>query len=200
MIKNLLFFVTLLGYVPLFTGCGFCICKETKCQKKSIPVAKKELHFTSPSIQAASLPVETPAPRASTPEIPVTMPEVPASQEPAKKVLGIEVKSEEEFKQHIQTPTIMYFTASWCRACDKMNKMFNQVSQELAGQYKFVWIDVDKFRSLATETYGLTAIPTIMFLDQNKELTTVGRLISSDVTKEQFVQTIKMAFQGSLQK
>ncbi len=199
-------FVVLVGIIPLLAGCGFCVCKEKICQPMPVPIIKKELQFSPTPVKAETLPtqaqeapvqqfpIETPAPIQS-----LIMPETPAVL-PQVKNIRRDLQNEEEFNRTIQNQTIVYYTAGWCTACDKVNPIFYQVAQELEGQYRFITINVDKFRSLATEIYHVTAIPAILFFNNGKEVSSVARLVSSDTTREQLLQTIKMAFEETLQK
>lgn len=64
----------------------------------------------------------------------------------------------------------LYFTAKWCGPC----KMLAPVMEELAQEYTIEKIDIDE-NSDAVATYNVMSVPTIILLQDEKEVTrTVG--------------------------
>lgn len=85
--------------------------------------------------------------------------------------------TEENFKSEVlENPgvTVVDFWAEWCGPCRMMGPIFEQVSEEAAGDAKYGKLDVDKANKVAAE-YGVMSIPTlIIFKDGEKVRQLVG--------------------------
>lgn len=68
-------------------------------------------------------------------------------------------------------PIVIKIYASWCGPCQQMTPVFEELSKELAGKYKFAQLNVDEARELSIK-YGVTSIPTFIFIKNN---TVVGK-------------------------
>jgi len=64
-------------------------------------------------------------------------------------------------------PVVIDVFATWCGPCIQMMPIVQELAQELASEYKFVKINVDESRDLAIQ-YGVTSIPTFVFMKNNK--------------------------------
>lgn len=78
--------------------------------------------------------------------------------------------------------------ADWCGPCKTFARTFAEVQQELGDQYFFVKMNVDDQPELS-ETYGITYIPTIIFIKNGQVLESTGPM-----TKKQFIAKIKNNF------
>ncbi len=222
MINGTATLVVLLGMTTLFSGCWFCTCKKDKSKQQPLLAQKtftqkKELTFTKtqprqdPAIIQATDPAITPAaaPTVTLAPAATSAPAETSTQAPAQatKPVPLEqpknisqktftlITSEKEFYELIQNPSIVYFDADWCKACDQMDPLFDSVAKEFHTKYQFIRVDVDKFRALATQNYKITAIPAILFFNKGQELVSIGRLVSSSTTKNDYVQKMTLAFE-----
>jgi thioredoxin 1 len=64
-------------------------------------------------------------------------------------------------------PVIVKVYASWCGPCQQMTPIFEELSKELTGKYKFAQLNVDDARELSIK-YGVTSIPTFIFIKNNE--------------------------------
>ena len=64
-------------------------------------------------------------------------------------------------------PVVIKVHASWCGPCQQMVPVFDELSKELAGKYKFAQLNVDDARELSIK-YGVTSIPTFIFIKNNE--------------------------------
>lgn len=178
MFRRVIMFSIIIGIIPLFTGCGFlCTCnKQHVKQQSTSQVSSRNLSFTTSTSEEKKE---------------ITQKTLP----PVKRKISVRpVKTKEEFTEAISKPCVVYFDAAWCNACDQMDTIFDHVAQSHQTTCNFIRVDVDEFRSLATITYKLTKIPAILFFKDGHEVISVNRLISSDVTKKDLIETIEKAF------
>lgn len=74
------------------------------------------------------------------------------------KVLHLE--KSEDFKNLISEGTVLVdFFATWCRPCQMLGSVLDEVSEEV--DFKIVKVDVDQFPELAGE-YQVRSIPTMV--------------------------------------
>jgi thioredoxin 1 len=90
-------------------------------------------------------------------------------------------------------PVVVDFSAKWCGACQTMKPVMNQLEEEFRGKYSFFEVDVDAAEDLAHE-FNVKGIPLFIFFKNGKEIDEKLR-ITGAVSKEQFKDTIKKAFE-----
>jgi thioredoxin 1 len=81
-------------------------------------------------------------------------------------------------------PVVIDVYATWCGPCQMMKPHFEAVAQELGDQYSFAQLNVDEARDLAVK-YGVTSVPTIIFLDKNEVKGKVTGFRTKEVLKEE---------------
>ena len=80
------------------------------------------------------------------------------------KVLHLE--KSEDFKNLISEGTVLVdFFATWCRPCQMLGPVLDEVSEEV--DFKIVKVDVDQFPELAGE-YQVRSIPTMVKFESSK--------------------------------
>lgn len=96
------------------------------------------------------------------------------------------VNAEEEIAQS-KMPVIIKIYASWCGPCMQMAPLYDELAKEMGGQYKFAQINVDDSRELSIQ-YGVTSIPTIIFIKNNKVVGREVGYLSKDDLKERIAE------------
>jgi thioredoxin 2 len=66
-------------------------------------------------------------------------------------------------------PVVVDFWAPWCGPCRSMAPILEQAASELAGQARFVKVNVDAQQALAAR-YGIRAIPTLVLFRGSEEI------------------------------
>lgn len=64
-------------------------------------------------------------------------------------------------------PVVIDMYATWCGPCKMMAPVFEQLSKDMAEQYKLVKVNIDEERDLAIQ-YSVSSIPTLLFLKDGK--------------------------------
>lgn len=82
-----------------------------------------------------------------------------------------------------KTPVIVDFWAPWCRPCQMLGPIIEQLGVELEGKVKVGKVNVDEEGELAYQ-YRVSSIPTvILFRDGKKASQVVGLLRKEDLLK-----------------
>jgi thioredoxin 1 len=66
-----------------------------------------------------------------------------------------------------RVPVVVDFYADWCGPCHAIAPTIEVLSQEFAGKVKFVKVDVDANREVASR-YEIMSIPTVMLFENGK--------------------------------
>lgn len=70
----------------------------------------------------------------------------------------------------VSKPTIMDFQATWCRPCRALKPVLARIERKYAGRVNVVTVDVDDpANQHLVEKYGVTVLPTIVFLGTEGE-------------------------------
>ena len=82
---------------------------------------------------------------------------------------------------------VLYFTAKWCKPCQKMKPLLKSLESEFKDEITFTTVDVDIERELTLQA-GVEGMPTFVFLQDNKEL---HRFVGADEGKlDTFVRNL----------
>ncbi|MEI7690151.1 MAG: thioredoxin [bacterium] len=83
-------------------------------------------------------------------------------------------------------PVIVDFYADWCGPCKAMAPIFDDVSEQLKDQIKFVKVNVDECQAVAQD-YGVMSIPTLIIFKNGK----IAKSLTGLQDKESIVNELK---------
>lgn len=96
---------------------------------------------------------------------------------------------DKEVKQS-KLPVIVDIYATWCGPCKMMAPLFEELSKELAGSYKFVKINIDEERDIAIQ-YNVSSIPTFLFIKDGILVAKETGYMSKDALKIKITTHLK---------
>lgn len=70
---------------------------------------------------------------------------------------------EKEVKNSTQ-PIVLDIYATWCGPCQQMNPIMEELEKEFEGTYTFAKLNVDEGREISIKEYGVTSVPTFVFI------------------------------------
>ncbi len=94
--------------------------------------------------------------------------------------------TEENFEQEItksSKPIVLDVYASWCGPCQQMMPIMEELEKEMSDRYKFAQLNVDEAREISIK-YGVTSVPTFIFIKNNDIKGKETGYISKDVLRE----------------
>ena len=69
-------------------------------------------------------------------------------------------------------PCVIDFYATWCGPCSQMAPVVEKLSGKYAGKVDFYRVDIDKEADLASDVFGVTAVPTFVYIDIDGSINT----------------------------
>jgi len=97
--------------------------------------------------------------------------------------MSVEITTEnfEKVVRQSSKPVVLDAYATWCGPCKTMAPIFDEVAEELGGDYVFAKMNVDDARDVAIE-FHILSIPTFLFLKEGKVVDRhTGSLSKSDL-------------------
>lgn len=78
--------------------------------------------------------------------------------------------TDENLNEALKAPSsIIEFWATWCPGCKAAKPTIERLASELKSQVLIVGADIDEAPK-ATDKYGITSIPTLVFFQDGKEI------------------------------
>ena len=100
--------------------------------------------------------------------------------------------NDEEFETEVlksDVPVLVDFYADWCGPCHAIAPTIEALSGEFEGKVKFVKVDVDANKEVASR-YEIMSIPTIMLFEKGRVEDSIVGAYPADVYKQHIVQAL----------
>ena len=85
---------------------------------------------------------------------------------------------------------IVDFWAPWCGPCRAISPVIEELSKEYSGKATFVKLKVDD-NPLTASRFGVTSIPTIVFLKKGREIDRINELVTRNLIKNRIGEHIR---------
>jgi thioredoxin 1 len=83
-----------------------------------------------------------------------------------------------------ETPVLVDFWATWCRPCQMVAPILEELTQEYSGKLTIAKLDVDQNQQTA-QKYRVMSIPTMIIFKQGKPVTNIVGFKPKDQLKKQ---------------
>jgi len=93
---------------------------------------------------------------------------------------------ETEIKQS-NKPIILDVYATWCGPCQQMTPIIEELEKEFGDEYKFAKLNVDEAREISIKDYGVTSVPTFVFIKNGVVKGKETGYMSKEVMKEKII-------------
>jgi thioredoxin 1 len=93
---------------------------------------------------------------------------------------------ETEIKQS-NKPIILDVYATWCGPCQQMTPIIEELEKEFGDEYKFAKLNVDEAREISIKDYGVTSVPTFVFIKDGVVKGKETGYMSKEVMKEKII-------------
>jgi len=99
------------------------------------------------------------------------------------KPLSIEDSNFEQTVLKADKPVLVDFWATWCRPCQMVAPIVDELATEYEGRINFVKVDVDHNPATATK-YGIMSIPTLLIFKNGEPVSHIVGLRSKGDLKK----------------
>lgn len=104
------------------------------------------------------------------------------AQEPSPQALKI---TDDNFKQQVlenKNPVLVDFWAPWCRPCQALVPVIDELAQETAGQFVVGKLDIDQ-NTQTTRAYDVKSIPTLIIFKNGQEVDRIRGVQTKEALK-----------------
>jgi len=104
--------------------------------------------------------------------------------------ISITPENHEAVVKKASKPVVLDIYATWCGPCQQMAPILEELENEFGDKYVFAKLNVDEAREISIKEYGVTSVPTFVFI---KDGVVKGKE-TGYMSKETFREKMKAAF------
>ena len=104
--------------------------------------------------------------------------------------ISITQENHEAEIKHSNKPIILDIYATWCGPCQQMNPIIEELEQEFGDKYTFAKLNVDEAREISIKEYGVTSVPTFIFIKDGVVKGKETGYMSKEVFQEKMVAAL----------
>lgn len=105
-------------------------------------------------------------------------------------IISITQENHEKEVKNASKPIVLDIYATWCGPCQQMEPILQELAKEYGNDYIFAKLNVDEAREISIKDYGVTSVPTFVFIKNG----TVKGKETGYMSKETFELKMKAAF------
>jgi len=94
-----------------------------------------------------------------------------------KKIFNYDLSKEWKFEGDM--PVIIDFYATWCGPCRMLSPRVEAIAKQFAGKIRVYKVDTDE-EQLLSQTFGISGLPTLLFIPMEGQPQASSGLISKD--------------------
>jgi len=111
------------------------------------------------------------------------------TEEFKEKIFDFENETEWNFKGTM--PTILDFYADWCRPCQALGPILEDIQKEYEGKINIFKIDTEN-EHILSEIFQIRSIPSMLFIPLNESPQMTNGLLPKDKIKEIIKSVLKI--------
>lgn len=111
-------------------------------------------------------------------------------------ILNNEAQKQEAMAKDNNLPTLMTFSSAMCLDCKRVKATIKEVENDYKGKINFISVnatDNNKSTKELIKQYGITLVPTMIFLDKNDNEI---KKIEGAITKEELTNELEVICNG----
>ena len=108
-----------------------------------------------------------------------------------ESVLTLNEKNFEREVLNNKGVSLVDFWATWCGPCQVLSPVVERLAEDFSGRVKIGKVNIDESETLAA-SYGITVIPTLLFLKDGEVVDRVMGVESEDVLTQKLLKTLRL--------
>ena len=105
--------------------------------------------------------------------------------------ISITPENHESAVKKSSKPVVLDIYATWCGPCQQMAPALDELEEELGDEYTFAKLNVDEAREISIKEYGVTSVPTFVFIKDGVVKGKATGYMSKETLHEKIVAAFK---------
>lgn len=104
--------------------------------------------------------------------------------------ISITPENHEAEVKNSSKPVVLDIYATWCGPCQQMNPIIEELENEFGDTYTFAKLNVDEAREISIKDYGVTSVPTFVFIKDGVVKGKETGYMSKETFQEKMISTL----------